>query len=288
VNQRILSTLQDFYHIDKDDQRSVQRAWKRIVYRYSMDQEQKLIFRVDSSDKSLTIFSSNGTENAARMQRGKRTRHFDRIVALVIIVLLVGSMLSVVFYRQPASKQFAGQHTPVSKNTPAVSKLLGVHLGELFLGMSQTDLATLNLSAQLNRYNVGSVLYVESASRRFDVSFKDLTGSNNDNNGAVQLITWGSNTMQTDEGLSIGMSLQEFQLRYQHFHLVKLSLAQYLSFDAQNGNIPFPARPVFDSVIFITDGNGTCLWALFRQQRVVQIVLQSDAAKYILLKPQSK
>jgi hypothetical protein len=292
ASRHVLAALSDVYRIDGDDQQSVQRAWQRITS--SMDQEQqqqrvasnmhqeqqqRRISRLNTLHEFPASFSFIGAKKPGHVQRSSARRRIDILVALGIIFLLVGSMIGVFAYRQSTSSSQPGKPTPAltqQPNTPIVSKRLGTSLGIFSLGLSLENLQSSSI-CQLPGYPIGNLWNYRCEKGTLFVSFNGphtQLGAE-----AVQLDARPGFPGSTAEGLRIYMSHGYFNSLYQQFHPQEVKINSILP----QRSLPFAPDILLTAsnpVAFVKDANGTTLWVVFDlNQRIVQIVLQSNAVK---------
>jgi hypothetical protein len=291
ANRRVLAALSDVYRIDGDDQQSVQRAWQRITASIDQEQQQRhvasnthqeqqqRISRLNTLHEFPASFSFIGAKKPGHIQRSSARRRIDILVALGIIFLLVGSMIGVFAYRQSTSSSQPGKPTPAltqQPNTPIASKRLGTSLGIFSLGLSLENLQSSSICL-LPGYPMGQLWNYLCEKGTLVVSFN--VPHTQPGAEAVQLDARPGFTGFTAEGLRIYMSHDYFNSLYQQFHPQEVNINSILS----KRSLPFVPDILLTAsnpVVFVKDANGTTLWVVFDlNQRIVQIVLQSNAVK---------
>lgn len=283
ANRRILAALQDVYRIDEDDQRSVQRVWTRFAASMEQGQQQKQhISRFATLHEQSASFALVGAKKP--VQRNRTRRHIDTLVALGIIFLLVGSMLGIIVLHNAGSSKVGGHPTLVATptlNTSAAPKRLGKTLEQFYLGMSiknflrkqqETPVCYSVALDSLQTYRCPVYdLYISFGPVPYKASFQDKTSFQ-----VIRLVAWGKFSGKTAEGLSSGMSYDQFQALYQKFQIHIEPLYKF-----QANTLTFPmlvGNPVMVAVVI--DRYGTTLTVLFNSQlQVTEIVLQSGVFK---------
>ncbi len=263
--RQVLAALGSLYQSDVNDQQSVQRAWERICLDIEHEKQRKLFTRSNTSGRL--------SRNLLRIRAGDKSHvqkiRFNTLLAATVALFMIASMIAVTTYFQSMKTTATGAPLPATGTRPPATGTLppgtevyspvplGTSLGQLHLGITLEEL--------MKRYsNIGKNSSPKASDTYlcFSCGFR-IVGPE----GATQLTVWGPFHGTTDEGLGLNMSFKQFRTLYQFYQLKAESKS--FNFQIEPGIIIH-----YDFRAIVKDANGIYLIVLFRQQKVVTIMLQ--------------